>query len=54
MILIDWLVEEMGLEQCKARAFSPRNQVLGYECVRVFTAGAGPCSPLRDAATLLS
>ena len=35
------------------RALSLRNLVSGYECGRVFPAGVGPGSPLRDAANWL-
>ena len=35
------------------RALSLRNLVSGYECGRVFPAGAGPGSPSRDAANWL-
>ena len=36
-----------------SRALSLRNLVSGYECGRVFSAGVGPGSPLRDAANWL-
>ena len=36
-----------------SRALSLRNLVSGYECGRVFPAGAGPGSPSRDAANWL-
>ena len=36
-----------------SRALSLRNLVSGYECGRVFPAGVGPGSPLRDAANWL-
>ena len=35
------------------RALSLRKLVSGYECGRVFPAGIGPGSPLRDAANWL-
>ena len=37
-----------------SRALSLRNLVSGYECGRVFPAGAGPGSPSRDATNWLS
>ena len=41
------------IRPCPTRSLSLRNLVSGYECGRVFPAGAGPGSPSKDAANWL-